>query len=242
MFHVNIASRATGIRRHLVRAIQEKATSQLLFPLCIWCFATLSVHGAPTVVKQLSYSDGGTVPSGMVGSPPPTSVPFDFRIYEPNVFPTPVYTTWLQYYSPADVGMSFFAPPEVVAAATAARSSTTAIADLEVNFGGFHQDDFGPWWVGFPPGHYITAIERVLDNLVLIPISENLYTMQFAQRIRVWAEPIPEPRTIGLLAIAISLACISRLMACGRRRPKFRLPCYPNSAASSRASGLYHVS
>jgi hypothetical protein len=101
--------------------------------------------------------------------------------------------------------MSFFAPPEVVAGATVARNSTTAIADVLVNSGAFHRDDFGPWWLGFPPGYYITHIESVLDDLVLTPIDENQYTLRYAERIRVWADAVPEPATIALLIMSIAL-------------------------------------
>jgi hypothetical protein len=160
---------------------------------------------APIVLKELSYSDGGTQFAAT-----PTSLPFDFRIYEPDIFPTPVYTTWLQNYSPADVGMSFFAPPEVVAGANASRTSTTAVADLLVNGSAFHSD-FHSVWVDFPPGHNITAIERIVDQLVITPVHETRYTVQFAQRVRIWGERIPEPGTILLLLIG-SIYC-----AMGRR-------------------------
>jgi hypothetical protein len=153
----------------------------------IGCFAPLS-HAAPIVIKELSYSDGGTQFSSV-----PTSLPFDFRIYEPNIFPTPVYVSWIQNYSPADVGMSFFAPPDVVAGASTARSSPTALALLEiVGSGAFHSTEL--WQPSFPAGYYITAIERVVDNLVITPVHESRYTVEFAQRVRIWGEPVPEPR------------------------------------------------
>jgi hypothetical protein len=162
------------------------------------------------VAKELSYSDGGTV-----FAPLPTSLPFDFRIYESG---TPiVHASWLENYSTVDVGMSFFAPPHVIAGATAARSSTTALSVLTVNGSGFHSTP-EPWWLGIPSDHYITAIERVVDNLVIAPIHQTRYTVLFTQRIRIWTEPIPEPRTMVLLAIVLSCGCISRRTARVRHR------------------------
>jgi hypothetical protein len=178
-------------------------------------------HAAPIVVREISYDHGGTQASSL-----PTSLPFDFRIYEPTVEPTHVYTSWLQNYAPADVGMSFFAPAEVVAGATVARSSTTALVVLEVNRGTFHSTP-EPWWLGIPSDHYITDIERIVDSLVITPIDETLYTVQFAQRLRIWAEPIPEPSTTRLLAIALSYGFMGRRIACGRHRPRFRSPHCP---------------
>jgi hypothetical protein len=192
-------------------------TTNCVLSLTVWGFAAIAAPGAPIVVKELSHSGANVQHSQL-----PTSVPFEFRIYEPNVTPTPVYTIWLREYSPSDAGMSFFAPSEVVAGATVARNSTTAIADLQVNFGAFHRDDFGPWWLGFPPGYYITHIESVLDELVLTPIDSNQYSIQFAERIRVWAQPIPEPTGVALLGVAISWASTYRLTVFGRHRPRFR--------------------
>jgi hypothetical protein len=159
-------------------------------------------QAAPIILKELSYSDGGTQ-----FSPPPLSLPFDFRIYEPNIFPTPVYVSWIENYSSADVGISFYAPPEIVAGASAARVSATALSLLEiVGSGAFHSTE--PWSPGFPSGYYITAIERVIDNLVITPIHETRYTVQFAHRVRIWGEPIPEPRTVGLSTIGIAVYAI----------------------------------
>jgi hypothetical protein len=148
-------------------------------------------RSAPIFLKELSQSDGGTQ-----FATTPTSLPFSFYINEPNVFPTPVYASWTQNYSPADVGMSFLAPADVVAGATAARSSATALAYLEVNGGVFNLSQ--PWSSGFPLNHRITSIERIVDQLVITPIHETRYTVQFAQRVRIWGEPIPEPRSLFL--------------------------------------------
>jgi hypothetical protein len=164
-------------------------------------------RSAPIVLKQLSQTDGGTQ-----FATTPTSLPFGFFINEPNVFPTPVYASWTQNYSPADVGISFFAPADVVAGATAARSSATALAYLEVNGGVFNLSQ--PWSSGFPLNHKITAIERIVDQLVITPIHETRYTVQFAQRVRIWGEPIPEPGTIILILVG-SINC-----AMGRRTRK----------------------
>jgi hypothetical protein len=185
------------------------------------------IHGAPIVIKELSYSDARTQ---ILTSP--QSLPFHFYIYEPRTEPTHVYASWLQNYSPADVGMSFFAPPEVVAGATTARNSRAALSIFEVNNGSIHSTP-EPWWLGFRPGHYITAMEHVLDNLVISPIDETHFTVEFAERIRVWGEPIPEPRAISLLGIALSYRCLNRRIACGRRPPKSRSLRCPKSGAGS---------
>ena len=227
MFNTKAAAHNALFRSRLVydaRVIRTVLSTVVVMSMLY--FVTQPADGAPMVVKQLLYDDGGQQFMEL-----PTSLPFSFHIYEPRVFPTPVYATWLENYSPADVGKSFFAPPEVVAGATAARSSTTALAVLEVNFGSFHSTP-EPWWLGFPMDHYITAIERVVDNLVITPISQNRYTVQFAQRVRIWAEPVPEPCTIALCAIAVWYGCSYRLMAFGRRRPRFRLLHSPKLAES----------
>jgi hypothetical protein len=175
------------------------------------------IQCAPIVVKELKYEDGGTQFSA-----PPTSLPFHFLIYEPRVFPTPVYASWVENYSSADVGKSFFAPPDVVAGATAARGSPTALVLIEISGSGSLHSTPEPWWLGFPPDHYITSIERVIDTLVITPIHETRYTVQFAQRVRIWAEPIPEPATAALLVTAVWYGCVSPRIACGRRRSRFR--------------------
>jgi hypothetical protein len=181
-------------------------------------FSAAPSLGAPIVAKVLSYTDGGTQFSSL-----PASLPFDFRIYEPTVSPTLVYTSWRQNYSPADVGKSFFAPPEIIVGATAARNSTTALVVLEITGSGAFHSTPEPWWLGFPAGHYITAIERIVDNLVITPVDQTRYTVQFAQRVRIWTEPIPEPRTVALCAIVVSLASTYRLKVFCRRRPRFHL-------------------
>jgi hypothetical protein len=167
------------------------------------CFLLAPSHAAPIIVKDLSYAQGGTQFSAV-----PTSVPFDFRIYEP-MSGAPTYVNWREHYSEADVGKSFFAPPEIIADATAALSSTSAVWEVLVNGSQFNFHG-GLWSFGFPPNHYLTAIERIIDNLVITPIHETRYTLQFAHRIRVWAEPIPEPTAAMLALLALVTIVVVR--------------------------------
>jgi hypothetical protein len=94
-----------------------------------------------------------------------------------------------------------------------------AVADLLVNGSAFHLD-FHSVWVGFPSGYNITAVERVVDDLVITPIHETRYTVQFAQRVRIWGEPIPEPSTIVLFLMASAYCAIADKSAGGRPRRK----------------------
>jgi hypothetical protein len=184
-----------------------------------------SADSAPIVLEELSATEAGQLFTAL-----PISVPFDFRIYEPNVFPTPVYFTWFENYSAADIGKSFLAPQNVVDGAIAAFPSPTALYVLQTG-GPFFTEPFRWTFVGLPLGYQITAIERVIDEIVLTPISEDRYFVNAAQTIRIWGEPIPEPGTISFSLIAWSYVALIHRTA-GRRRPKSRLYCRSSPVAN----------
>lgn len=215
MFHVHLAANAISTFRHSLPLL-----------LCALWFSTEPVNGTPIIAKVLTYND-----AAMVASATPSSLPFDFRIYDPKFEPTLVYVSWLQNYTPADVGQSFFAPPDVVAGATSARSSTSALSVLEVNRGGFHSDS-QPWWLGFPNDHYISAIERIVDKFEITTLTQTRYNVQFAHRVRIWVEPIPEPPAIAITAIAVSIVGVFQFRASGRRRRTLRCSRCPSSVGS----------
>jgi hypothetical protein len=99
--------------------------------------------------------------------------------------------------------MSFFASPEIVAGANAARNSTTAIYSLKTGGQFFSGGEDSRWNDGLPSDYFITAVERVIDKLVLTRIDQSRYTVDAAQRIRVWGDVVPEPNTAALLIIAM---------------------------------------
>jgi hypothetical protein len=157
--------------------------------------------------------------------------PFQFRAYEENIFPTPVYFAWEGNYSVADVGDSFFAPPDVVNGATAALRSPTAIFDLQSGAFGFSQRRLNevPWgvencsgpnhtcvFVDDPSDYFVTSIERTIDMLAITAASTSTYHIQGAQTIRLFGEHIPEPRTAALVILAAS-SCI--VIRSGFRKP-----------------------
>jgi hypothetical protein len=120
-----------------------------------------------------------------------------------------VYASWLEDYSPADQGRSFFAPADVIAGATSAQNSMTALVVLTVDDGSLHSTPT-PWRFTVPAGHYITAIERVVDKFVIMPIDDFRYSLLFTQRVRIWTEPIPEPSAGMLALLAIGTKIVIR--------------------------------
>jgi hypothetical protein len=167
------------------------------------------VRGAPIVLKEITAIGRGEQTLPFPGLPL-TSAPFNFQILVENVFPTPVYAEWPENYSPAQVGMSFFAPPDVVAGATAARSSTTAVYSLQTGGQFFSGGAANLWYLELPPNYSITAMERIVDKLTLTRIDASRYIVDAAQTIRVWGEPIPEPGTIALLIFGTGIYPASR--------------------------------
>jgi hypothetical protein len=151
-------------------------------------------HSAPILFREFTLTDGNTIPFGEE----PTSIPFAFNIIQSS---TPVvYASWVQNYSTADVGKTFFAPLEVIADANTAPPTATSVLQTI----GSHLDL--PWQFTVPPNHYITVIERVLDEFELNGVGHGRWYFGFSHRVRILGERIPEPSTC--LAAAICLAMI----------------------------------
>ena len=148
---------------------------------------------------------------GILGSSPPSTVRFGVRIYDPRMLVT--FVNWEEQYRPSDVGKTFVAPPEVVQGANQA----TMFADSEYIL------ETGPSLTGGRdysiPGHFITSVERIIDQLVISqPSPGGFYTLSAKQRIRFWGVPVPEPSTWALLAIGL----ISATVVFRKVRPKVR--------------------
>jgi hypothetical protein len=116
--------------------------------------------------------------------------------------------------------MSFFASPDIVEGATAARASSTAIYDLKTGGQFFSGGKDSRWNDGLPSDYSITAIERVIDKLTLTRIDASRYIVDAAQTIRVWGEVVPEPDTAALLIIAMLYGAL--LAPASRRNRSWR--------------------
>jgi hypothetical protein len=167
----------------------------------VFCSLVVDACGAPIVLKEITAIGRGEQTLPFPGLPL-ESAPFDFRIYEPHI-PAFSYAIWPEDYSPSDAGLSFFASPDIVAGANAARESTTAIYSLKTGGQFFSGGEDSRWHVGLSPDFHITALERVIDKLTLTRIDASRYIVDAAQTIRVWGEVIPEPNTAALLIIAM---------------------------------------
>jgi hypothetical protein len=130
------------------------------------------------------------------------SGPFPFRLeaYEDGFGADPgyVYFRWDDEYKASDVGMTFFAPPEVVAGASQAFASPRADYSLETGPGNLlhleasdsfcqpnqcimkHVPDLTTYWV--------TSVRRIIDQIEIEPLGE---VFRGGQRIQFWGEPIP---------------------------------------------------
>jgi hypothetical protein len=187
----------------------------LLLSIFAALFQSTDSQAAPILLVEFSHQSGG-VQNGSS----PAAVPFQFRGYEPNVFPTPVYFAWAAEYAMTDAGKSFSAPTELVQGATAALHSPTGIFDLQSGAVSFSQRRLNevPWgvdvceganhtcvFVDDPTRHFVTAIERIIDDLVITPVTQNSYHVEGAQTVRLWGEPIPEPNTIAIIG---TLHCV----------------------------------
>jgi hypothetical protein len=122
---------------------------------------------------------------------------------------------WFESYGMDDVGDSFFAPPEVVNnAAIALKSPSTYYIMITAGL----SDPAGPgrlidWSTSDPcnpcatvfvsdvTAHEVSAVERVIDSLVVEPTGFGTWVFGGKQTIRFWGEPIPEPNSLALLVM-----------------------------------------
>ena len=176
------------------------------------CLAASPAHAAPVLLVQFAYDTGDF----NIG-PLPTEVPFGFWAEE-GIGPTN-YVGWVEEYTVNDVGMSFFAPPEMLTGGTAALMSPSAeywlgnggnlstegrLIDLPSGTGFCNGYACTTVFVPDVSQYVVTAMERTIDKLVLtLIVPDRYYGLEAAHTIRLYGERVPEPSAVALVWLAL---------------------------------------
>jgi hypothetical protein len=201
----------------------------LLSAILVVCVAA-PIQGAPKLLVEFTHK----IADIEFGDPLPTTVPFDFDAGDPILLLT--FVDWRQNYGSNDVGMTFIAPAAVIDGADRAIASPETYYLLETGPANFATprtlaapnclpNDCGGTLVPVfdLPMYNVTAVERIIDQLVITRTQGEFYFLEAAQRIRFWGERIPEPGTKILLVTGIGYCALLRCAVCHRPTPQHKV-------------------
>jgi hypothetical protein len=203
-------------RRHILRDFDSaKRIRRFAFLSYVLCFASGPAGAAPIPLVEFSYEK---VPQfGGVSPPPLRDWEFGFSAYS-GPFGDKTLFEWFDEYGTDDVGKSFPAPMEVVNRATEALSSESTVylmftAGLSNPSAGGRVNDWnsvnGPCnpcaeiLVPNVTAYTVTAVERVIDKLIVENTGFGTWVVGGNQIVRFWGAPVPEPCTQFLLMCVV---------------------------------------
>lgn len=181
-------------------------------------FIVATTHAAPIPLLEFIYEKPPRF--GGVGEPPVMDWEFGFWVGEQGTFPTPLYVAWVDLYGMSDIGASFFAPPHLVAGADAAIDSATAYYWM-TTASAADPSGLGRLMDLAPPNgricngtpcleilvtdlaaYKVTALERIIDNLVVESTGFGTWVVGGKQTVRFSGEPVPESSSVALALLA----------------------------------------
>jgi hypothetical protein len=194
-------------------------------------FAT-SIEAAPLLLVEMNYQ---TLRYGGEGDPPVRDWEYGFSAY-PS-FDGPPLFEWFDVYGVDDIGKTFPAPDDVVdgaafalassstyyymtTAGSATPSATERLSDMEQPPGPCNAHLCARLFVADPTTYRVTVLERLIDDLFAVrPTGSGSWIVGGNQVVRFWGEPIPEPRPVQLVLIALIACFLWRPIRCGLSSP-----------------------
>jgi hypothetical protein len=186
------------------------------------CFTCRPVTAAPIPLVEFSYVK---VPQfGGVSPPPVRDWEFGFSA-SLALDGNPALFEWFDSYGADDVGQSFQAPVQVVSGAAQALASEST---RYLMFTAGLSDPSAPGrlidWasssscnpcaqilVADPTVYRVTAVERVINELIVENTGFGTWVIGGKQTIRFIGEPIPEPHSVAILALAFAYCAALRI-------------------------------
>jgi hypothetical protein len=185
----------------------------------LFVIEVLTVVTAPRVsAEPLPLLEFNFQQTDFENGPLPAKVEFRFEAF--GEFSTQ-YLDWTAEYSSTDVGISSWATFETVAGANLALMDLRADYALWNGPGNFVSPvSFSKVFVDDLPSYSVSAVERVIDYLVLTEIQPHVppaqtghWTIAASQTIRYWGVLVPEPYALPLMLLGVwhlSLSCRRR--------------------------------